>query len=149
MYATPDEYEAYAESAGVTLDYDLTEYHLEQAGRYIDAQESKLMGQRTEEDQANAFPRTDLYVNGYEVDEDTIPNIVKQCQMELALDIAAGINLFERGFNAPVTKERVDVIEVHYAQPSRVSQTEKTSLGMQLLRQLFSKDIGRITLVRS
>lgn len=152
MYVTDSEYTTYATAVGVTLPTDEADrtIQLVTASRFIDSQESRLMGTRTERDQDYAYPRFNLYINGYYYDTDEIPEIVKKCQMEFALEVNAGVDLFDRGYDLPVIKERVEgAIEVQYASPNGVAPALKQSNGMRLLQQLISSNASGVRLVRS
>jgi hypothetical protein len=140
MYSTLADYRAYAASVGAVLpvaDADATR-QLVKACEYIDSKEARLIGRRTERDQDNAYPRSGLVLNGAEYTDTEIPALVKRCERALALDINAGIDLFNFAPLLPVVKERVEgAVEVQYAAPSRVSTSERESVAMSMLKQLM------------
>lgn len=152
MYVTLTEYETYATAKGVTLPATDAEKNqqLTKASLYIDSQEQGFMGLRTERDQDYAFPRYGFYYKGYAYDNDEIPEDVKRCQMELALDINSEIDIYDRAYTAQVIEESVGgAVTIKYASPAPSSQHRKESLGMQLIRGLMNKSGGSINLVRA
>lgn len=152
MYVTDSEYTAYAAAAGVTLPATSTlrGYQLAKASRYIDTKENCFMGIRTERDQNYAFPRTGYFYHQYEYESDEIPEDLKKCQMELALDINAGIDLYDRSYSAQITQKTVEgAVSVSYASPAASSPIRKQSIGMDLLNGLCNKSGSSILLVRT
>lgn len=151
MYVTVEEYETYADSKGETLptaDADKT-VQLTKASLFIDAQEGAFMGCRTERDQDYAFPRYGYYYNGYAYESDEIPADVLRCQMELALDINAGIDIFDREYTAQIIEESIaGAVTVKYASPSGAMAHRKNSLGLMLIQKLMNKSGGSISLIR-
>lgn len=151
MYVTDEEYVAYAASLSVTIPSTEADRTLQllKASEYIDSQEPYLKGTRTERDQDYAYPRTDLWINGFEYDDDEIPALVEKVQMELALEVNAGIDLFAVTNNLPIIKERVEgAIEVQYATPVGAQDRGRYSKAMQLMKQLMVSTSGSIPIVR-
>lgn len=151
MYVTVQEYKDYASSIGLTLtesDETLTT-QLVGACQFIDSKEEQLKGKRSLRDQDNAYPRIDLIINSYPYTSSEIPDIVKKCEMELALEINSGIDLYARTYELPTIKERVEgAVEVGYATPSRVEPKERQSKALSLLNQLMVSRSISIPLVR-
>ena len=151
MYSTLVEYKAYATAKGITLtkaDAALT-VDLINACAYIDSKEERLKGIRAARDQDNAYPRANLVLNGYPYLSSEIPDLVKNCEMELALELNDGIDLYEIPVNLPVIKERVEgAVEVGYATPSRVETKERNSVALSMLNQLMVSRSISIPLVR-
>ena len=151
MYVTVQEYRDYAARLGITLpadDVDVT-IQLEKATDYIDSKEQYLIGSRTERDQDHAYPRKGLIVNGFVYPDDEDPDIVKKCQMELAIEINAGIDLYRDKTVLPVIKNRVEgAVEQQFASPSSVQAKQAESKAMSLLRQLMGPPKMSISLQR-
>jgi len=108
------------------------------ANRFVNSQDDKLIGTRTDRDQPDAYPRRDLRINGHSFADDEIPAIVKEVVMAFALETHAGIDIFTGGSEMPVKREKVGIIEVEYAVPQTgvAGMTERQSLAMNLFRQL-------------
>ena len=80
---------------------------------YITGLESSLQGFRTASDQVLPFPRSGVVLNGYAVESDTIPQTLKNAQMECA--IAANTQLLQINQEQNnVQSEKVDVLETSY-----------------------------------
>ena len=114
-YATLAEYTARAAAMGWTLaDTDAAnEVNLRRAAVAIDAT-YQFIGYQQYKAQALDWPRlwTGL-VDGWPVDPDTIPQAVKQAQMEMAYLIQGGADPLAT-FTGAIKREKVDVIEVEY-----------------------------------
>jgi hypothetical protein len=151
MYVTAQDYRDYAALTGATLpvaDADCT-LQLEKASQFIDSKEPYLKGTRAARDQDYAFPRIGLKINGYTYDSTEIPAVVEKCQMALALEINAGVDLFDIAPVLPIIKERVEgAVEVQYGTPSKVDAKERQSIAMSMLRQLMVGPSISIPLVR-
>ncbi|WP_394000519.1 DnaT-like ssDNA-binding protein [Luteimonas sp. WGS1318] len=111
-YATRSELQARASGYGGALpaDGDALDVLLRRAAAQMDA--LPWAGQRASHWQALAWPRVE--VPG--VARDAIPHAIKAAQCALAIELhAADIAPAPRG---PVIRERVDVLEVAYAEPA-------------------------------
>lgn len=151
-YVTRSDYIAYALSVGVTVkDSSAADVQLIKAAEYIDRHEENLKGFLVNRDQSMAFPRHDLYVDGWAWTSEEIPRQVILCQMIFALDINAGDDLYNRAQNPNlITKsESVDgAISVSYAVSDNTGQKlSKTSTGDALLYSLLENN--GLMLVRS
>jgi len=155
MYVTVAEFREFAEGMGATLPASDTEclILLNKASLFIDSQDDKLKGTRTERNQPYAYPRKNLEILGWKYDADEIPDMVKKCQMAFALEAHDGIDIFAPKADLPVVSEQVDVIHVQYANPTdSVKTEERESFAMSLLRQLIgggNAGIGFIKRVRT
>ena len=153
-YSSRADYIAYAATVGVTIaDADAADIQLVKAAEYIDRHEDNLKGDLVTRDQSMAFPRYNLYIDGWSWLSTEIPRQVILCQMIFALDINAGIDLYNRPQNPNLIakKEKVDVIEVEYAVGEATGQKlSKTSTGDALLNSLLNNSgLMSISLVRS
>ena len=118
-YVTRAQYIAYALTLGTTVaDSSATDDDLVAASIYIDAQEPRLKGYRVDRDQSIAYPRNGLYIEGFVWESDEIPTQVKLAQYNLALDIKAGIDIYNPidRTDSVVKREKIDgAVEVEYA----------------------------------
>lgn len=91
-YATLAEYTARATAMGWTLTTSTAEANLRRAALALDALWlQKAFGIRQYQTQAREFPRTWVpYIQGWQVLPDTIPQRVKDAQMEMAYLIQGG-----------------------------------------------------------
>lgn len=141
-YVSRADYIAYAATVGVTITDDATaDVQLVKAAEYIDRHEDNLKGYLVTRDQPMAFPRYDLYIDGWTWTHEEIPRQVTLAQMIFALDINAGIDLYNRPQNPNLftKKEKVDgAVEVEYAVSENTGQKlSKTSTGDALLNSLL------------
>jgi len=142
---------AYAAARGVTLTDDATtDGYLIQAAQYIDQHEPNLKGYRVARDQAMAFPRNFVYINGWYWAGDEIPTNLINCQCEFVIDLKNGVDLYNRPLNANLAQKRakVDVIEVDYAIDKTPQNVTQTSKGDALLMTLLRNE-GLTQLVRA
>lgn len=95
-YATLAEYQAYATAQGWTLGADdaADEVNLRRAANYID-RESEFIGLQQYQFQSRSWPRlVRQLVDDWPIDPDTIPQDIKDAQMELAFLIQGGLDPF-------------------------------------------------------
>ena len=139
-YVTEAQLEAYAEGLGVTLSGEL-EPMLRKAAEFIDSHEANLKGTRVEREQAMAFPRNGIYIDGWYWTSTEIPRQVILCQMALALDINAGVDLYNKPVNPSLVAKRKRVegaVEVEYAEASVTAQKlSRSSRSDALLNSLL------------
>lgn len=85
-YTTDAEFVAYAAARGYSIgateaDRDILQL---KAMDYLSSVESSFKGTRTTSTQSLSYPRYDVYLHGYLIDSDAIPQELKNAQMELA-----------------------------------------------------------------
>jgi len=116
-YITEAELTAYASDRGVTIAGTPAELILK-ATDYLETLSYK--GNRYTKEQSLQWPRSNVWIDGFSVEVDEIPEDLKTAQLALALEIDAGNDPL-----APVEratkKEKVDVIEVEYMDGTRDS----------------------------
>jgi len=142
-YSTVAEFVAYAASVGVNIPVGLsTEVELVKAAQFIDHHETNLKGTRNVRDQSMSFPRFGLQLEGWYWNANEIPRQVRQCQWAFALDVHAGIDLYNRPVNPNLVakRERVEgAVDVTYAVVDGADQkATRTSTGDSLLRTLLN-----------
>ena len=108
-YVTRQELIDYAAPRGVTVDdSEKADIALVNATDFLETYDSQFSGHRTDQDQDLAWPREGATIRGFEVPDDEVPALVQQTQMEIALDLLAGVDLYNREDRQIVTRERVD-----------------------------------------
>jgi len=101
---------AYATARGITLS-GTESVLLTLAHDYLDSLE--FIGQKTEDDQTNEWPRKNAYVNSVELDDQVIPQDIVDSEYAIAIAIDQGND--PAGQITPAIKgETVDVISVEY-----------------------------------
>ncbi len=109
-YVSESELSTFATDRGITLSTD-TSVLLIKAMDYIENQSFK--GTKYSEDQSLQWPRSDVYIDGYEVSEDSIPSELTKAQMTVAVSIDEGNSPYQTTTQA-VKSKKVDVIEIEY-----------------------------------
>ena len=110
-YVSRADFIAFALTTGIVIaDEQATDDMLVKAFRYINNLESQLKGIRTAKANPNAYPRSGLIIEDYSWLETEIPRQVILAQELLALDINAGIDIYNRPQSAstPIRKQRVE-----------------------------------------
>lgn len=136
-YVTRSDLINYAAARDIELDDRQAEQALLAASDYINSLEQKLQGKRTSRDQAIAFPRTNLFIDGWHWESDEIPRQLILAQLELALEVSAGIDLYNREAVQVVKKERIEgAITVEYAAEDS-QKISKQSTASAIIRSLM------------
>lgn len=142
-YATEAELAAYALARGITVT-GTPSILLTKALDYLATLEDRWQGSRTSASQPLAWPRTGVYVYGTALADDAIPQSLKDAQCRLALDVDAGVELMpnvEVGAKGSVVSEKVDVVEVSYAEGANNTQPVFTAVN-GLLKPLMKSGGG-------
>ena len=114
-YASEAELASYAAARGVTVTGTDTQL-LIKAMDYVEQQTFK--GTKNTDEQALQWPRYNVYIDTYCIESGSIPQLLKEAQMELALSIDGGLNPLTSEGRA-TKREKVDVIEVEYMDGAR------------------------------
>lgn len=116
-YLTLAELRAFATKRGVTLttvDADL-EVMSHKAIDYLEAYRDRYKGTKVDEAQPLQFPRDNVYVDGIEVGGDTIPDVLKNAQAQLVVELSAGSELTTNGDGRVVVRDKLGPIEQSFA----------------------------------
>jgi hypothetical protein len=144
------DYELYADTLGIVLTGD-TDIQLIKAMNYINDNERFLKGSLVNRDQTTAYPRTGLMLEGWWWTSTEIPRQAIQAQKALAIDLNAGIDLYNRPEpEQKVTKmERVEgVVTVEYAVlEGGNKKVSNTTTSMALMAVL--KNSNGLSLIRA
>lgn len=125
---------AYAADRGVTLT-GATDVLIIKAMDYLENLPQPFQGYKNEELQPLQWPRTGVYIDGYDVDTDTIPSLLKQALCELCMGIDGGDNPLQV-VGRSIKRERVEGIEFEYMDGTR--DTAYIKAAMYKLRKLIS-----------
>lgn len=154
-YVSRSDYITYASNRGITIsDTAAADVQLLKAAEYIDRHEDNLKGYIVLRDQGMAYPRSDLTIDGWYWGSDEIPRQVILCQLAFALDINAGVDLYNRPQNPNLIAKSetiVGAVEVEYAVSETTGQKlSQTSTGDALLASLLNnRGLTSINLVRA
>lgn len=137
-YATVAEARAYAVARGLTLSEtdSVVEAALVNACDKLESYRYK--GTKTDAAQELAWPRADVYVDDADepLADDAIPAKLKQAQSQLAYD-STQTELQPTGTGREVLREKVDVIEVQYAERGSGSVEPQFNKAEALLAPLL------------
>jgi hypothetical protein len=150
-YVTVAEYKAYAAPRGVSLPVSDSECEkqLILAMDYLEAQTWR--GITSYDDQALAMPRDEVYIGGNLIASDVIPGKIKFAQMQLAIQVNAGVDLMPTvvGGSASVVREKVGPLETEYATSLTVgTQPYFRSISALLKPYLLSAGFGQFVATR-
>lgn len=109
-YVSEAELTTYATDRGITLTGTANQL-LITAMDYIEQQNFK--GNKLTKDQSLQWPRYNVWIDGFPVDDDEIPTLLKESQMEAALAVDSG-NSPTSTVEQTVKREKLDVMEVEY-----------------------------------
>lgn len=132
-YVSEAELAAYATARGVTLTGD-QEVLLIKAMDYIEGQNFK--GVKWTRDQPLQWPRNDVWLDGYLLDASSIPQLLKNAQMEAAISIDGSVDPLA---DIPRLESSVTVgpISVSYEKGGNAT-TISQKIGVQLKKLLAS-----------
>lgn len=81
---------------------------------YTESFRSSFQGQKTYSDQSLQWPRQPVYIDGYPISGASIPNDLKNAQMQAAIEVNLSGGDIQPNTGKNIKKEKVDVIEVEY-----------------------------------
>ena len=148
-YATVAEARTYAGLRGLSLpteDSDV-EVALTLAGDYLFRYEQDYKGARSTSVQRMPHPRYPYYVNNYPVASDEIPESLKEAQILLAVESAAGTDLRPNGDGQETIMEKVGPITVQYAETGTSSVSPVFNDALDLLKPFMRTGVGAFSTV--
>lgn len=117
-FVTVAEARAYADARALTLPAEdpAVEAALIVATDYLESLGARFKGEKTDpENQELQWPRECVNIDGWDVPEDTIPKQLKNAQIQLAIENAAGVDLMPTGDGREVIRKKIDVLETQWA----------------------------------
>lgn len=130
-YITADEFLAYIDqrnlSVSASSDHDLIAGLLIGAKDYLEGKRNCYKGEKATQAQALQWPRVNVVIDNFCFSSEEIPQQLKDAQARIAYDLDAN-SLSEASptllpnDTGAIVKEKVDVLEVQYANPSASSQ---------------------------
>lgn len=118
-YITLGEVRAYAEARAAVVSEDdaVLIPQVISAMDFLEAHRAEFQGSKVSKEQALQWPREDVTLDGFDVEETEIPKPLKDAQCQMVLEIAAGNDLQPNSTGREVIREKLDVLETQY-QPS-------------------------------
>lgn len=150
-YVTVAEYRAYATPRGVSLPVsDATvETQLILATDYLES--LSWLGMPTYDDQALVWPRDEIYIGCNLIADDMIPNKIKLAQMQLAIQVNAGIDLMPSvagGASGAIIREKVGPLETEYGAATVGTQPYFRSVNVLLASYVGGSGFGQFRTTR-
>lgn len=144
-YVSVADARTYAANRGVALSIDDDEVAklLIKATDYLESKACEYQGSPTNSDQALAWPRICVSLNGADVLSDSIPKKLKDAQIQTAMAISEGFEpLGNVSAGDYVVEETVGPITTKFADPSKVGVAPKLHGVDALLAPLCGKCAG-------
>ena len=142
-YVTDAEYTAYALARGKTIGADATarEIELILSMDYIEGFRNQFKGRKVDFDQSLQWPRNAVYIDGFLVDFDSIPQELKSAQMEAGI-VSNESDLLKTGNFQNVSKERLGEIEVEYFSGGSWENIQTEAIDVKLNELLRNSSFG-------
>lgn len=132
-FVTDLEYTTYATAKGlvVAATAELREVDLFAGMDYLASKESYLQGRRVSSTQAVLYPRIGVYIFGYSVASDAIPDNLKRSQMEAAAYSTSGTLLSNTEITNAQT-EKLDTLSITYFKGGSTSTVNLQRVNVHL-----------------
>ena len=128
-YVTADEFRAYADARGLAASFSSDDTTLEpyliDAVDIIESYRARFQGVKTDSDNPLQFPRSGVFIDGTEIDDDVIPQELTNAQCQYALESLNGNSLMPNRLVADsgaVVEETVGPITVKYDKTAQRSK---------------------------
>lgn len=147
-YVSDIEYVAYAAARGKTIaaTAPLREIELIKAMDYIESHRRQFKGLKVAFDQSLQWPRFSVFIDGFDIGSDVIPDELQNAQMETAI----AYNSFEvlsTKANQNVASEKLDTLEVSYFNGGSWQDVQLETVDVYLDILLNTSSIGTSALV--
>lgn len=144
-YVTDLEYTDYATTRGLTVGSDETarEKELILANDFLESMRASYQGNKTLQANSLQFPRCGVFIDGFSVDDDVIPQELKNAQMEAGAYANAN-DLITNTASQNVSSEKVDVIEISYFSGGKTGSGALDRINVWLRPLLKLNSNGRI-----
>ncbi len=139
-YATLVEARAYALARGVTLSAvdAVLDSQMIKAVDYLESKRARYQGSKVDASQALQFPRSGVVIDGLEVAADAIPALLKSAQIQLAMQISAGVDLMPTTTGPFVIEDTVGPLTTKYSDKVGVNALPEIPAVDALLDPLFT-----------
>ena len=136
-YGTDSGLANYASARGITLS-GTEAVLLTLAHDYIESLD--YIGEKTDEDQADQWPRDKAFVDGVELDKDTVPQDIIDAEYQTAIAIDQGNSPFAT-ITPGIKAETVDTISIEY-QDGAGNRSFDPMVNLKLRRYLRGGSVG-------
>jgi hypothetical protein len=132
--------QAYATARGISV--TVTEALLLKAMDYIEALRGEFQGTKVEGTNALQWPREGAQLDGYDIDDDEIPDILPQAQAQLACDAYTYTLLPVSDGREVVAESVAGAVSVQYAQSGDTAPQPHFAAARALLDPLLKSAVG-------
>lgn len=141
-------FQAFATARGYVISGDVTELEsaLRLATTYIDSFWNSFKGNKVSQEQALQWPRSDVSIFGFTVEEDELPQTLLDATAEAAYQQQAGTSLLPSGVGGNVKFEKVGPLETEYFSNNPAAQPTLRAVDTHLSPLL--RNTGLLTSVR-
>ena len=117
------------------------EQELRSAYRWIIAEYEQLFqGSRVSKEQTGSFPRNDVYVFGFSIDNDEIPTDLIYAQIAAASDMSTGGNPYQATDGKEVQSEAVSSLKTSYFQSGNDGSETTLTQAYKYIKPLLSSN---------
>lgn len=147
-YVDDAEYIAYAAARGKTIGSDATarEIELIKSMDFIEGHRRQFKGLKVAFDQSLQWPRFSVFIDGFDIGSDVIPEELKNAQMETGIAYN-GFEVLTTGTNQNVQSEKLDTLEVSYFNGGSWQSPQLETVNVYLEVLLNTSSIGISALV--
>jgi len=147
-YVNDADYVAYALARGKTIGLDATarEIELIKSMDFIESHRRQFKGQKVAFDQSLQWPRFSVFIDGFDVKSDEIPEELRRAQMETGIAYN-GFEVLTAGQNQNVQSEKLAELEVTYFNGGSWQSPQLETINVYLEVLLNTSSIGISALV--
>jgi hypothetical protein len=140
-YVTRAKYIAYALALGIVIaDDSAADIELIESAQFIESHDSNLKGYRLNRDQSMAWPRGLVETDGWLWNSDEIPRNLELAQMAIALDVHAGVDLYNPQPEKIIKSELIEgAVDVEYFGQDSAVKLSRSSRARALLNSLLKR----------
>jgi hypothetical protein len=138
-YATLVEARAYALARGVTLSAidTVLDAQMIKGIDYLEAKRARYQGSKVEASQALQFPRSGVVIDGFDIAAEATPALLKPAQIQLAMQLHAGVDLMPTSTGPFVIEDTVGPLTTKYSDKVGVNALPEIPAVDALLEPLF------------
>ena len=136
---------AYLDLRGILT--ELTDGLLIRAADYINSFRGRFNGIKlTAAESSMQFPRSDLFIDGYQLPADKIPQVIPDAQVQTALEMFANRDPLATISERPIRRTKLGPLDIEYdTSGADKLPTYSYKLIRVLLAPLLKNDFGRVT----
>ena len=145
-YVSDADYVAYASARGYTIGAfgGAREIELIKAMDYLESYRDQFKGTKVNRDQALQWPRVSVFVDGFQIDSNSLPKELLKAQMELAYQ-SISYDLSPSGTYQNVQSQQLGTLSISYFSGGSYQGVQLKSV-MVFLNELISNSSGHVAI---